>query len=284
MPRHRALALKSRYWKPGTDYTGIIVEAIRGLAQTGDVVVVSEKAISTALGRIFDESKIQPSRSAEFIAKFWIRKVWGYLLGPLTRLSQTNIARLRNYPPEEGSRHKQLSLWYTGLLDALKHGSEGGIDVSNLPYSYACIPLSEPLKVANKIKSCIKAQIGIDVDVMIVDSDKTYSLSYFHMSSRQTSLRGINNFGIFAFILGRFLRLRSRSTPVAVTSDRMCAEDALQIAAISNRVRGDGAGKTAWDVAEHFGVGLSQVTWEMLESIPHYPLVIVRRGSNLLNS
>ncbi|MBS7625945.1 coenzyme F420-0:L-glutamate ligase [Candidatus Bathyarchaeota archaeon] len=277
LPRYRARALRSSYWKPGTDYKHKILDAVRGIVQRGDVIVVSEKAISTAMGRIIDESGIQPSLSAELICKFWMRKVWAYFLGPLTRLSRTNISRLKNYPLEDGARHKQLSLSYAGLLASLKHGSEGGIDVSNLPYSYASIPLSEPYKIAYEIKSHIKGRTGVDVDVMIVDSDKTFSIFSFHMSSRPSFVKGIKNLSLFAFIFGRLLRLRPRSTPIALASNGICAEEALQIAAVSNRVRGDGAGKTAWDVAEHFKVGVSQVSWEMLESVSHYPLVIVRR-------
>lgn len=277
MPKYRARALRSSYWKPGTDYKKKILDAVTGLVQSGDVIVVSEKAISTAMGRIVDESGIKPSLSAELISKVWMRKVWAYFLGPLTRLSRRNISRLKSYPLEDGAKHKQLSLFYAGPIDSLKHGSEGGIDVSNLPYSYACIPLSEPYRIADEIKSYIKRRTGVDVEVMIVDSDKTYSLFSFHMSSRPSFVKGIKCLSLFAFIFGRILRLRPRSTPVAVTSNGICAEEALQIAAVSNRVRGDGAGKTAWDVAEHFNVGVSQVSWEMLESIAHYPLVIVRR-------
>jgi F420-0:gamma-glutamyl ligase-like protein len=56
----------------------------------------------------------------------------------------------------------------------------------------------------------------------------------------------------------------------------MNPEEALRIAALSNRARGDGAGRTIWDVAERFKVDITGVTWNMLESIPHYPVVIVR--------
>ena len=79
-----------------------------------------------------------------------------------------------------------------------------------------------------------------------------------------------------AFILGRFFKLRPRSTPIAFTRKDKNPEEALRIAALSNRARGDGAGRTIWDVAERFKVDITGVTWNMLESIPHYPVVIMR--------
>jgi F420-0:gamma-glutamyl ligase-like protein len=54
------------------------------------------------------------------------------------------------------------------------------------------------------------------------------------------------------------------------------AEQALKIAEAANRARGHGAGKTVWAMAERFGVGLDCVSWEMLETVKHKPIVIVR--------
>ncbi len=277
MTRYRALAVRSRYWRPGTDYRNVITGIIGRLAQNGDIIVISEKAIAMALGRIYDESRVSPFWPARFLAAFWVPKVWGYLLGPLSRMSKINIERLREYPREEGARHKQVALNYAGVLQALKHGSEGGIDVSNLPYAYACLPLLEAAEIAKEVKRHIRKTLSIDVDVMIVDSDKTYSFHNFHMAPRPSFIRGIHCLGIVAFVLGRFLRLRPRSTPLALTPSRMNVDEALRVAAVSNKIRGSGAGKTIWDVAQRFNVGVSGVSWEMLDGVPHYPIVIVRR-------
>jgi F420-0:gamma-glutamyl ligase-like protein len=40
--------------------------------------------------------------------------------------------------------------------------------------------------------------------------------------------------------------------------------------------RGFGAGRTVWDMAETFKVDLADVSWEMLETVKHKPIVIVR--------
>ena len=126
--RYKAVAVESKYWKPGDDYIKQLIQAIKNIVNNGDFVTVSEKAVSTALGNIIDENNIEPSRLAQFIAKYWMRLAWPYILGPICHLRQKTIDVLRSYPPEEGSRHKQLALQQSGFLQALMHGSEAGID------------------------------------------------------------------------------------------------------------------------------------------------------------
>ena len=67
-----------------------------------------------------------------------------------------------------------------------------------------------------------------------------------------------------------------RSTPIALSGSSIRAETALQIAETANKARGYGAGRNVWDMAETFGVGLAEVTWDMLERVEHRPIVIVR--------
>jgi F420-0:gamma-glutamyl ligase-like protein len=113
---------------------------------------------------------------------------------------------------------------------------------------------------------------------MIVDTDKTYSFGNFHFTPRPKPIEGIHSFGgVFAYLIGRIFRLRRRATPIAVAGCRLSAEEALRIANVANRARGHGAGRTVWDMAERFGVGLDGVSWEMLETVKHKPIVIVRR-------
>lgn len=70
--------------------------------------------------------------------------------------------------------------------------------------------------------------------------------------------------------------LRRRATPVAVAGCAVPVDELLNVADVANRVRGFGAGRTVWDMAARFGVGLSDVSWEMLETVKHKPIVIVR--------
>jgi F420-0:gamma-glutamyl ligase-like protein len=277
MMNYKALAVVTRYWKPKTDFAEKIVEGIRGKVADGDFVVVSEKAISTALGNVVDERFVKPSLSARLICKFWMRVVWGYFLSYLCHLRRRLISHLREYPLDEGCYHKQVALQYAGVLQALMFGSEGGIDGSNLAYFYVSLPLSGADKIAREIRKQILLKLHRNVCVMITDTDKTYSFRNFHFTPRPKPVKGIHSFGGFtAYVFGRMLKLKRRATPIAVAGCRLDAENALEIAEIANRVRGHGAGRTVWDMAENFKVNLANVSWEMLETVKHKPIVIVR--------
>jgi F420-0:gamma-glutamyl ligase-like protein len=277
MDKYRVLVVITKYWRPREDYLEDVINGVKGKIADRDFVVISEKAISTALNNIVDENSVEPSLSAKLIARYWMRIVWGYLLGPLCHLREGLIQRLRGYPLELGSCHKQVALQYAGLLQALTFGSEGGIDGTNLAYSYVCLPLNNADEVAQEVRKEIWSKLRKQVFVMIADTDKTYSFRGFHFTPRPRPIEGVHSFGGFtSYVIGRMFKLKRRSTPVAVSGCRMCTEEALEIAEVANRARGGGAGRTVWDMAERFKVGLSEVRWEMLETVKHKPIVIVR--------
>ncbi len=276
--RYSAKAIATGYWIPGDDYLGMIADALGGKVSEGDIVVVSEKALCTVKGRIIDEGSVKPSSLARFLATLWTRHVWGYLLGVLCHLKPENVSRLRNYPSKEGGAHKQVALWYASFPQALMWGSEGGIDASNLPYAYVSLPLENPQDVAQEIRLYLEHKYGKKFTVMIVDTDKTYSLGGFHFTHRPSHLRGIYSFfGFFAYVAGRTLNLKRRSTPLAVAGAEIDVDLALDLAEAAHRCRGSGAGRTVWDMAEAFGVDLTEVTWGMLKSLKHKPIVVFRR-------
>ena len=76
--------------------------------------------------------------------------------------------------------------------------------------------------------------------------------------------------------MGRFLKLKKRATPLAVAGSKITTEEAIELAKIANRTRGSGAGRTVWDMAKTFDVTLTDVTWKMLDSVKHRPIVIIR--------
>jgi F420-0:gamma-glutamyl ligase-like protein len=274
--RYKAVAVESRYWNPGEDYIRQLIEAIENIVEDGDFVTVSEKSLSTALGNLVDEKNVEPSRIARFIAKYWMRIVWPYILGPVCHLRQKTIEFLISYPTEEGSRHKQLALEQSGFLQALMHGSEGAIDGSNIPYSYVSLPLENAQEIAQELRERIETELKKIVTVAIVDTDKTYSLKGFHFTPRPKPLKGIHSFGGFlAYVAGRSLKLKKRATPLAVSGSQITTEEALEIAKIANRTRGTGAGRTVWDMVKTFNVNLTGVTWKMLDSVKHRPIVII---------
>jgi len=279
MTKYCALALTTSYWKPDDNYLDKITTALEGKIEDGDFVVVSEKAISTALGCMVNESTVKPSFNARFIARFWMRLGWGYPLGFLCHFGPRLLRRLRNYPLESGSRHKQVTLERSGLLQALMFGSEGGIDGSNLPYSYVSLPLDNAEKLAKKIQKAIWLKLQRNVCVVIADTDKTYKFRNFFFTPRPKPFKGIQSFGGAAtYVLGRMLRLKKSSTPLAVAGCNLVAYEALTITNIADKARGPGSGATVWDMAARFKVDINGVSWEMLSKIRHKPLVVVRQN------
>ncbi len=276
-PKYTTVTITTHYWRPGENYLQQIIDSIKNKVEEDDFVTISEKAISTALGNLVDESKIQSGWLAHFFAKYWMRFFWGYALGALCNLKQRTIQHFRAYPIKEGRIHKQVALQYAGFLQTLMPWSEGGIDGSNLPYSYVSLPLKNAQHIAIEIKKHIQTELKKNVAVMIVDTDKTYSVRNFHFTPRPNPIKGIYSFeGFITYIIGRFFKMKRRATPIAVANSQIQTEEALGIAEVANRSRGFGAGRTVWDMADTFKVALTDVTWDMLDKVEHKPIVIVK--------
>ena len=278
MTKYTALAITTSYWNPKDSYTDKILNAIENKVEDGDFVVVSEKAISTAMGNMVDESTVKPSLTARVMARFWMRIVWGYPLGVLCGFGQRLLKRLRDYPLESGSRHKQVALQYAGFWQALMFGSEGGIDGSNLPYSYVSLPLDNAEELAQKIQAQIQLKLQKNVSVIIADTDKTYKFHNFFFTPRPNPLKGIYSLGASTtYLVGRVLKLKKSSTPLTAAGCNLGAGEALKITNIADKARGPGSGATVWDMAARFHVEVNAVSWEMLGAIKHKPIVIVRK-------
>jgi len=278
MTKYRALALTTKYWRPSEDFLEVITKALEKKVLEGDFVVISEKALSTALNNIVDETSAKPGISSKLISKIWMQIAWGYFLGIICHFGQRLLVRIRAYPFDSGSRHKQVTLEHAGLLQTLMFGSEGAIDGSNLPYSYVCLPLQNASKTAEQIRQHLLLRLEKRVCVLITDTDRTYSFMNFHFTPRPKPLKGIHiSGGIIGYIVGRMLKFRKRPTPLAVAGCKMDVERALRIANIADKARGPGAGATVWDMAARFKVEVNEVSWEMLTRIRHKPVVIIRK-------
>ncbi len=280
MTKYKVLPITTKFWKPKDDYLICIIKAVSNKVVDGDFIVVSEKAISTAHGNIVDEDKVVAMGNAKFLARFWMRVIWGYPLGIMCHFGQRLLRRLRQYPFELGGKHKQVALEYAGWGQALMFGSEGAIDGSNLPFSYVSLPLENAQIVAEQIQREIQQCLGKLVCVVIVDTDKTYRFGNFCFTPRPCLFEGIysfSQFALLAYVAGKFLRLRESSTPLAVAGCRLDVLEALKIANIADRVHGIGSGATVWDMAARFHVPLDSVTWNMLCQVEHKPVVIVRK-------
>jgi F420-0:gamma-glutamyl ligase-like protein len=279
MVKYKALAVTTSYWKPKENYLEKITGALESKIESGDFVVVSEKAISTALGNMVDESMVKPNLNSTFMARFWMQFVWGYPLGILSHFGPRLLRRLRQYPLESGSRHKLVALQYAGFWQALMFGSEGGIDGSNLPYSYVSLPLENANELAKEIQKEIKSKLGKSVCIIVADTDKTYRFRNFFFTPRPKPLKGIHSFGgATTYIIGRILNFKRSSTPLAVAGCNLQASEALTITNIADKARGPGSGATVWDMAARFQVDINGVSWDMLSKIRHKPIVVIRRN------
>ncbi len=284
MTKYYALPVATEYWKPGENYLTGILDAVEKRVADGDFVVVSEKALSTALGNIVDESVTCASFNAKMLSRFWMRIGWGYFLGVLCRLGPRLRRRLREYPVEAGSRHKQLALQQAGLLQALMWGSEGGIDGSNLPFSYVSLPLNNAYATAELIHRQIWRKLKKKVFVIIVDTDKTYAFRSFYFTPHPKPMRGIHSIGgVTSYIVGRLFKFRKRPTPLAVAGGELQAKEALKIANIADRARGPGSGATVWDMAARFNASTTGINWDMLSEVKHKPVVLVRKNKKTVS-
>jgi F420-0:gamma-glutamyl ligase-like protein len=268
---------ETKYWRPGTNVIKEITTTLEGHLADGDLIVISEKALATATNNVIDEASVKPGSMARFLANFWMRKVWGGPIGIITRLKPRTLENIRSYPQDFGARHKQLSLRTVGFLQALRHYSEGGIDASNLPYTLVSLPLQSPAEIAEKIKNALQEKTMCKISVMIVDGDATYSWRNLHLSPRQVDVPGLIHInGFLTFIIGRVFNLKSRPTPVALVGKSINPDRALWLAKTSHKISGPGAGRTVWGMSRRFDTSLTGVTLEMLESVVHAPIVVLR--------
>lgn len=276
--RFKVKVFESCYWIPGYDFEREIVSRVSRYARSGDYLVISEKAIATALGYLLDESKLEPSLPAKILAKIWVPVFWGYILGVLCGLKYTTLVKLRMYPYRDGARHKEAAIRYIGPIAALKHFSEGGLDVNNLPYSYASIPLprGKAYEVASRIRRRLTATYGLDLTVIIVDSDHTFSWRSIHLSSR-SSIDGILNLSTLGFIIGASLRWKARPTPIAVSGSYGSLEEVLEVCRFADKAMGYGLGRDIWDAASRLGIQPTGLTWSTLNMYKHKPYALVRK-------
>jgi len=275
--RLRTLTFRTSFWRPGTDYVSEIIKITSPHLKDGDIIAVSEKAVSTASGNILDEDGVSPGKVAKFLAGYWTRELWAGPLGKLTGLKRQTRLNLKNYPMDEGAAHKQTALWHVGLLQSLRHYSEGGIDASNLPFSYVSLPLGKPIEVADNLRETVFQRTGNSVTVMIMDGDTTHSWRNLHLAPRVVDTPGLIHFGgVLTFIIGRLLGFKARGTPIAVSGDPINPDRALWYANLFHRLCGGGAGRTVWSMSSKMKTSLTGVTWEMLENVDHFPITLMR--------
>ena len=266
------IPIETGYIKPNEDLSSIIDPAKR-LMEDGDYLVIAETPISVSQNRLVDESLYTPSLTAKFLTTVWSKYLWGYVLGPLLGIKKRTIKNLRKLP-EETKAHKEVVLQLYGLKHALKPASEAGIDLSNSPGTFVSLLPENPERVAKEIK----AEIGKEICVMIIDTDATYMKNGKYFTGLPIAIEGIEaDKGFFGYFKGQ-LSENMGSTPLGC-SEEIDVKTALKIANIAEDYQKSLSTemKTIHSVKEVLGTEFDEVTVEALDSITHTPAVIIRR-------
>lgn len=266
------IPIETGYIKPNENLNSIINPA-KEIMEDGDYLVIAETPVSVSQGRLVDESRYSPSLKAKFLTTVWSKYLWGYVFGPLLGIKKRTIKNLRRLPKETYA-HKEVVLQLYGLKHALKPASEAGIDLSNAPGSCVSLLPENPQKVAKQLK----AEIGKNVCVMIIDTDATYKKNGKYFTGLPIAIDGIEaNKGVIGYVKGQ-LGENMGSTPLGC-SENIGVEESLKIANIAEDYQKSLATEmsTIHSVKSVLGTDESSVTIEALDSITHTPAVIIRK-------
>jgi coenzyme F420-0:L-glutamate ligase/coenzyme F420-1:gamma-L-glutamate ligase len=143
---------------PGDDLPALIIEAAcrQGTGvQDGDVLVVTQKVVSKAEGRLVDLGDVQPSARAREVAE---------ATGKDPRLVEVILRESRRIVRQEGPV----------LITETKHGfvcANAGVDASNVGGGdlVALLP-EDPDRSAEAIRRAIEEKAGVSVAVVISDT------------------------------------------------------------------------------------------------------------------
>ena len=266
------IPIETGYIKPNENLNSIINPA-KEIMEDGDYLVIAETPVSVSQGRLVDESRYSPSLKAKFLTTVWSKYLWGYVFGPILGIKKRTIKNLRRLPKETYA-HKEVVLQLYGLKHALKPASEAGIDLSNAPGSCVSLLPENPQKVAKQLK----AEIGKNVCVMIIDTDATYKKNGKYFTGLPIAIDGIEaNKGVIGYVKGQ-LGENMGSTPLGC-SKNISVEEGLKIANIAEDYQKSLATEmsTIHSVKSVLGTDESSVTIEALDSITHTPAVIIRK-------
>lgn len=266
------IPIETGYIKPNENLNSIINPA-KEIMEDGDYLVIAETPVSVSQGRLVDESRYSPSLKAKFLTTVWSKYLWGYVFGLILGIKKRTIKNLRRLPKETYA-HKEVVLQLYGLKHALKPASEAGIDLSNAPGSCVSLLPENPQKVAKQLK----AEIGKNVCVMIIDTDATYKKNGKYFTGLPIAIDGIEaNKGVIGYVKGQ-LGENMGSTPLGC-SENISVEEGLKIANIAEDYQKSLATEmsTIHSVKSVLGTDESSVTIEALDSITHTPAVIIRK-------
>ena len=266
---YKVIPIETHYIKPN-ESIDFMIEDISKLANEGDYLVIAETPISVSQGRLVDEADYTPSLKATFLATYWSKYLWGYILGPLLGIKERTIKNLRKLP-EESKRHKEVVLQLYGWKHALKPASEAGIDLSNAPGTCVSLLPENPEKVAKEISEEIKNKTSNTITTLIIDTDATYRRGNKYFTGLPIAIPGIEaDKGVFGYTLGQ-LSENLGSTPLGCSRE-IDVDEAIEIANVAEDYQ-----ETIYSVKDVLDSDTHEVTVESLDSIIHTPAVLIRK-------
>ncbi len=270
-------------WLPGKsidEIANIIYKHYRGFVDEEDIIVVSEKPLAIALGYIYDENIIVVDPITKVMAKA-ILFLWCKILN--SYIKSRSISMICSIDDEILARHKKLALKVGGIKHFLKPISEAGIDTTNLPYTYVSLPLRNAKKIAMELKEELSLRLGMDIDILIVDTDRTFqlkTLSNIAFATRATEIPGIIDLGFIAYLLGKTFReiFIEYPTPIAFTGKWIGLKRILRIAYLSDKVMGYGIGRNFIEMIQRLRKHVYEpILWRDICLYKHRPVAIVKR-------
>lgn len=144
--------------RPGDDLPRLIIEAARQQGtgiQDGDVLVITQKVISKAEGRLVHLTEVRPSARAREVAK---------ATGRDPRLVEVILRESRRIVRQEGPV----------IITETKHGfvcANAGVDASNVGGGdlVALLP-EDPDRSAESIRQAVQEKAGVSVAVIVSDT------------------------------------------------------------------------------------------------------------------
>ena len=273
---YKVIPIETHYIKPN-ESIDFMIEDISKLANEGDYLVIAETPISVSQGRLVDEADYTPSLKATFLATYWSKYFWGYVLGPILGIKERTIKNLRKLP-EESKRHKEVVLQLYGWKHALKPASEAGIDLSNAPGTCVSLLPENPEKVAKEITEDIKNKTNNTITTLIIDTDATYRRGDKYFTGLPIAIPGIEaDKGVFGYTLGQ-LSENLGSTPLGCSRE-IDVDEAIEIANVAEDYQKSlsTAMETIYSVKDVLDSDTHEVTVESLDSIIHTPAVLIRK-------
>ncbi|KYH37188.1 MAG: hypothetical protein AYL29_008610 [Candidatus Bathyarchaeota archaeon B24] len=173
--------------KPGDDLARLIVEGASreaGGLRDGDVLVIASKVVSKSYGLLIDMRRVKPSKKALRIARktgMNPRMVQAVLencdrvlfLIPIKLIADRFFDGFMKLAenPENARRALELIPYMLVVRRGLQVYTDAGLDFSNHPENVASIPPENPDLYARKLRKRIKELSGMDVAVVISDTE-----------------------------------------------------------------------------------------------------------------